>query len=91
MFLGCPLRLFRKASKLIPLELQGREVVLHPAPKLQILLPMADQLDDASQGDFIVSTEGQLPEGDAPSAEDAPREGTLLLEEGLLWGLGMRE
>jgi hypothetical protein len=89
MFLRCPLCLFRKAPKLISLKLHSRKVILHPTPKLQIFLSMADQLDDASQGDLVVSTEGQLPQGYAPSAEDAPREGTLLLEQGLLWGVGV--
>lgn len=52
---------------------------------------MRDQLHYASQGEFVVSTEGQFPEGYPPSAEDAPREGTLLLEKGLLRGVGVRE
>ena len=89
VFLGSSLGLFGEAPKFVSFELQGRHVFLHSSPKLQILLPLCHQFDQAFKRGLIVARVGQLAHLHAPANEGVSGERALLLKKGFL--VEMRE
>lgn len=71
MFFDSTLSLLHIATIFVPLKLKRIDFFLGPTSKLQFFLPVSDQLDDASESNFIVSTVMEITNSKSPTSQYA--------------------
>lgn len=71
MFFDSTLSLFHIAAIFIPLKLKRTDFFLGPTSKLQLFLPVPDQLDNTAEGDLVVSAVMEVSNREAPASQYA--------------------
>lgn len=71
MFFDSTLSLLHIAAIFIPLKLKRTDFFLGSTSKLQLFLPVPDQLDNTTEGDLVVSAVMEVSNREAPASQYA--------------------